>query len=96
MPIGFHPLDLLILLVIALLIFGPKKLPEMGSGLGKAIKEFRKGMNELTAPKDEHEEEAKPSASTKDVSKLASAPVESEASTSTATSETSSQEAKIE
>jgi sec-independent protein translocase protein TatA len=55
MPIGFHPLDLIIILVLALLIFGPKKLPEMGSAIGKSIKEFKKGMNELTAPKEEEE-----------------------------------------
>jgi sec-independent protein translocase protein TatA len=96
MPIGFHPLELIILLVLALLIFGPKRLPEMGSSIGKAIKEFRKGMNELTAPKDEHDEETKLPASSKDMSKLASAPVDSEASSSKTTSETSSQESKIE
>ncbi len=50
---GFHGLDLIVILVIALLIFGPKKLPEMGSAVGKSIKEFRKGMHELTAHKDE-------------------------------------------
>src|SRR5690349_4200195 len=52
MPFGFHGLDLVVILVIALLIFGPKKLPEMGSAIGKSIQEFRKGMNELAAPKD--------------------------------------------
>lgn len=50
---GFHGLDLIVILVIALLIFGPKKLPEMGSAVGKSIKEFRKGMSELTAHKEE-------------------------------------------
>lgn len=50
---GFHGLDLIVILVIALLIFGPKKLPEMGSAIGKSIKEFRKGMNELGQPKEE-------------------------------------------
>lgn len=93
---GFHLYELIIVLVIALLIFGPKKLPEFGSAIGKSIKEFRKGMNELTAPKDENEEEAKLPASTKDMSKLVSTPVDSEASSSTTTSETSSQETKID
>jgi sec-independent protein translocase protein TatA len=51
---GFHGADLLIILAIALLIFGPKKLPEMGASIGKSIKEFKKGMNELTAPKEEN------------------------------------------
>lgn len=52
---GFHGFDLIIILIIALLIFGPKKLPEMGSAIGKSIKEFRKGMNELTQPKPEED-----------------------------------------
>ncbi len=50
---GFHGVDLIVILLIALLIFGPKKLPEMGSAIGKSIKEFRKGMNELSAHKDD-------------------------------------------
>lgn len=50
---GFHGLDLIVILAIALLIFGPKKLPEMGAAIGKSIKEFKKGMNELTAHKEE-------------------------------------------
>lgn len=50
---GFHAPELIIILVVALLIFGPKKLPEMGSAIGKSIKEFRKGVNELSQPKPE-------------------------------------------
>ena len=53
MPFGFHGPDLIIILAIALLIFGPKKLPEMGASVGKSIKEFKKGMAELTEPKAE-------------------------------------------
>ena len=56
---GFHGLDLIVILVIALLIFGPKKLPEMGSAIGKSIKEFRKGMSELASGNKEKEEESK-------------------------------------
>lgn len=56
---GFHAPELIIVLVVALLIFGPKKLPEMGSAIGKSIREFQKGMKEVTAPKDEKEEEPK-------------------------------------
>jgi sec-independent protein translocase protein TatA len=52
---GFHGVDLIVILVVALLIFGPKRLPEMGSAVGKSIKEFRKGMNELTASKEKEE-----------------------------------------
>lgn len=49
---GLHAPELIIVLVVALLIFGPKKLPEMGSAIGKSIKEFQKGMKEISTPKD--------------------------------------------
>jgi len=39
--------ELVIILVIALIIFGPRKLPELGRSLGKSIGEFRKASNEL-------------------------------------------------
>jgi sec-independent protein translocase protein TatA len=40
----FQPLHLLIILVIVLVIFGPGKLPEIGEGLGKSIRGFKKAM----------------------------------------------------
>ncbi len=40
------PVHLAIILVIALLIFGPKRLPELGHGLGKTIRDFRKAMQD--------------------------------------------------
>lgn len=55
-----HAPELIIILAVALLIFGPKKLPEMGAAIGKGIKEFKKGMSELTAPKEEHGEDTPP------------------------------------
>lgn len=36
------PMELILILVIALVIFGPKKLPEIGKAIGTAIKEFKK------------------------------------------------------
>lgn len=50
---GLHMPELIIIMVIALLIFGPKKLPEMGSSLGKTITAFRKSMNEISQPKED-------------------------------------------
>ena len=42
MPFNFGPTELIIILGLALLLFGAKRLPEIGSSLGNAIKEFRK------------------------------------------------------
>ena len=44
----FQPTHLLIILVIALFVFGPKKLPELGQGLGKGIRSFRESMKAAT------------------------------------------------
>jgi sec-independent protein translocase protein TatA len=38
--------EMMVVLVIALIIFGPKKLPQLGEGLGKAIKGFKLGMRD--------------------------------------------------
>lgn len=40
--------ELIIILVVALIFFGPGKLPELGSGLGKAIRSFKKASDEDT------------------------------------------------
>lgn len=45
--------ELIIIFVIALIIFGPRKLPELGKSLGKAIAEFRKTSNELKSTLEE-------------------------------------------
>ena len=50
MPFGFHPSFLIILLVIVLIIFGPGKLPELGSAFGRTMREFRKASDEITNP----------------------------------------------
>ncbi|GLV58776.1 hypothetical protein KDH_56060 [Dictyobacter sp. S3.2.2.5] len=59
---GGHTLELIVVVVVALLVFGPKKLPEMGSAIGKSIKEFKNGVNEITKPKEEKEIETQQSA----------------------------------
>ena len=59
---GFHWYDLLIVFGLALLFFGPKRLPEMGSAIGKTIKEFQKSMKEVTAPAEDRANPALPPA----------------------------------
>ena len=45
--------ELIIIFVIALIIFGPRKLPELGRSLGKSINEFKRASNELRNTLDE-------------------------------------------
>lgn len=42
----FQPLHLLIIAFIALIVFGPKRLPELGKGMGQAIRGFKESMRE--------------------------------------------------
>ncbi|AQR96516.1 twin-arginine translocase TatA/TatE family subunit [Clostridium saccharoperbutylacetonicum] len=49
--IGFP--ELIVILVIALVIFGPGKLPSVGKSIGEAIKEFKKASNDLTKNDDD-------------------------------------------
>jgi TatA/E family protein of Tat protein translocase len=48
MPFGIQPIHILIIIIVALLIFGPKKLPEMGRNIGKMLSEFRSASKEMT------------------------------------------------
>jgi len=47
---GIGPLHLLIVLVVALIVIGPGKLPEVGSALGKGIREFRSAVSDRPDP----------------------------------------------
>jgi sec-independent protein translocase protein TatA len=44
---GIGPMEIFVVLIIALVIFGPQKLPEMGRSLGKAIREFKSVGSEI-------------------------------------------------
>ncbi len=61
---GLGATELIVILVIALVIFGPGKLPELGSALGKGIKDFRKSVEGIEGMEDEDagsdSDEAKP------------------------------------
>jgi len=45
--LGGHLPELLIVLVLALVVFGPKRLPEIGASLGKGIRDFRQSVSQL-------------------------------------------------
>jgi sec-independent protein translocase protein TatA len=64
MPFGIGWMELVIVLLVALLVFGPKRLPEMGRSLGRGMREFKDSISgkdddedtrvaELRAPEDE-------------------------------------------
>ncbi len=48
MPFGLHGFDLIALLVVALLVFGPKRLPQMGAAIGQTFQSFKQSMNEIS------------------------------------------------
>ncbi|MGA8301186.1 MAG: twin-arginine translocase TatA/TatE family subunit [Terriglobales bacterium] len=53
----FQPMHLLLILAIALLLFGPKRLPEIGKGIGDGIRALKEGMKEQNAKADTKPEE---------------------------------------
>src|SRR5438270_2034481 len=56
------PAELILILAIALLVFGPKKLPEIGRGIGSALREFNKARNDfMETINSEMEREERPS-----------------------------------
>ena len=56
----FQPMHLLVIFFIALLVFGPRKLPELGRGLGDGIRELKKGLQDsANATSDQKSTETK-------------------------------------
>ena len=48
MPFGIQPWHLIAVVIVALIVFGPARLPELGRSIGKALTEFRRGTREMT------------------------------------------------
>jgi TatA/E family protein of Tat protein translocase len=80
LPFGLHPGFLLILLIIVLIVFGPGKLPELGSAIGRGIREFRKESDKIV-------DEVKSSATEKESAPAAAAEAKPTESRPTVTSE---------
>ena len=56
---GLGMQEILVIALIILLLFGGKKIPELMKGLGKGVKSFKDGMNEVTDVKEEKKEETR-------------------------------------
>jgi sec-independent protein translocase protein TatA len=57
MPFNIGPMELIVVLVIALVVLGPKKLPEVGKSLGKGMREFKDSLSNISS--DDEPEDAK-------------------------------------
>jgi sec-independent protein translocase protein TatA len=56
----FQPMHLLVIFFIALLVFGPKKLPELGKGLGEGIRALKEGMKDHSSTQASSEQSKTP------------------------------------
>jgi sec-independent protein translocase protein TatA len=72
-PLG--PTELIVILVIALLVLGPKKLPEVGKSLGKGMREFKDSLSNANPFEDDDEDE-RPAPRRRPAQQVAAAPVE--------------------
>ena len=57
MPVSVGPMELILVLAIALIVLGPKRLPEAGRALGKGLREFKDSVSGLGAHDDDDDEE---------------------------------------
>ena len=60
MPGSIGPGELIIVLVIALIILGPKRLPEVGRSVGKGMREFKDSLSGINLDDDDEEDDRKP------------------------------------
>ncbi|MEV4420185.1 twin-arginine translocase TatA/TatE family subunit [Patulibacter sp. NPDC049589] len=60
MPLGIGPMEIVVVLVIALVVIGPKKLPGMAKSMGSGVREFRDSLSGDSDDRDETPAKAKP------------------------------------
>ena len=60
MPFNVGPMELFIILVIVLVLFGAKRVPEIGASIGKGIREFKKSMSDVDRAIRDPERDASP------------------------------------
>ena len=54
------PMEILVILVVALIVFGPKKLPEIGKSIGKGMREFKKASSDVMSTLEAPDEDEPP------------------------------------
>jgi sec-independent protein translocase protein TatA len=91
MPFNLGPTEMVFILVIMLVLFGAKRLPELGSGLGKGIREFKKSMNEIKADVERPEERRDIHPGVRSAPAVGSGPVDASVARSSADSTVSSE-----
>ena len=79
--------EIIIILVIVLLVFGPRRLPEMAKGIGQSVREFRKGIRDMKDEVTSDDEDKKPSKDSH-VSTAKSEAVETDTSSNASTEKT--------
>lgn len=55
MPFNVGPMELIVVLIIALVVLGPKKLPEVGKSLGRGMREFKESISGMAGNDDAEE-----------------------------------------
>jgi sec-independent protein translocase protein TatA len=71
------PLEIIVVLIIALIVFGPKRLPELGNSLGKGIREFKESVTGENKDDDDDDDDVKAISA----SKATTTPVEQQTTT---------------
>ncbi|ODS38206.1 MAG: hypothetical protein A7316_00290 [Candidatus Altiarchaeales archaeon WOR_SM1_86-2] len=70
------PLQILAILIIILLLFGARKLPELARSIGSAVTEFKRGLKDITKPEEEETEKSKSGSEVRSMAKEAGIDVE--------------------
>jgi sec-independent protein translocase protein TatA len=60
MPFNLGPGELMLILAIALVVLGPKRLPEAGRSLGKGMREFKESLSNISPSDDDDDDDATP------------------------------------
>ncbi len=60
MPVSVGPMEIVVILIIALIVLGPKKLPDMARSVGRGMREFRSAVSMDSTDDEEREERRRP------------------------------------